>query len=469
MHPSLRSVYLLRVIIDLLVLVIAFTIAVFGAICFSHAELAFEHLTNFCVGLLAIWVITAGPAHVYDDFRSRSLAVEILTVLKNCFAQVIALVFLLFFSKETLLSRAFVLSYGVVIVIMLSTEKIAIRGILKRIRKHGKNMRNLLIIGAGHIGRGFADNVHENPFLGYNVVGFVDDNRKDQLNGRYLGPLSELGSILRQKKIDDIVVALPASAHQKIIECIQAGATFGKRVRIIPNFIKQSPLRYYESSMIGGFPVIGVGTVPLDQVHLRIVKRLFDLIVSSFVILFVLIWLIPLIYALQKIFSPGSVFFAQARIGRGGKIFKCFKFRSMHEINSNHANFTPTSQSDGRVTRLGRILRKTNLDEMPQFINVFSGSMSIVGPRAHPVCFHNEYIQYVEHIRLRNLVKPGITGWAQVNGLRGDSPNREENKKKILERVEYDLWYIENWSFWLDVWIMLKTIWRTIVGDPKAC
>ncbi len=468
MHPSLKSVFFLRILIDLIIVAGVFVACIFGAMWFSETTFQLGHLIGYGVGLLAIWIVLSEPAHLYDDYRSRALPVEIIAVLKNCFAQAVALVFLLFFSKETILSRGFVSAYFTLLVALMIFEKIIVRDIFRSIRKKGKNLRNLLVVGAGHLGRRFAENVGENLFMGYRVIGFIDDNRNERLNGSYLGPLSDLNLILEKKKIDDIIVALPSSASQKISQCIQAGANYGKRVRILPNFTKQSPLRYYESSIIGGYPVISVGTIPLEQFHLRTFKRTVDLVLSSFVILFVLSWMVPLVFWLQRFSSLGPVFFVQDRIGRNGRTFRCFKFRTMHETHSNNTKFTPTCQDDDRITSLGKILRKTSIDEMPQFINVFLGEMSVVGPRAHPVSFHNEYVQYVEHIRLRNLVKPGITGWAQVNGLRGDSVDKEENKKKIHERVEYDLWYIENWSFWLDIWIIVKTGWRMIKGDPKA-
>jgi len=130
--------------------------------------------------------------------------------------------------------------------------------------------------------------------------------------------------------------------------------------------------------------------------------------------------------------------------------------------------FTPTSANDPRITRIGKFLRRTNLDEIPQFWNVLKGEMSIVGPRPHPIAFNKEYLQYFEAIKLRNLVKPGLTGWAQIHGLRGDLIDENENRKKIIERIKYDIWYIENWSFWLDIEIIFATIWQMLTGSTKA-
>jgi putative colanic acid biosynthesis UDP-glucose lipid carrier transferase len=171
---------------------------------------------------------------------------------------------------------------------------------------------------------------------------------------------------------------------------------------------------------------------------------------------------------LNKISGNGSTLFVQDRLGVKDRIFKCYKFRTMYVKSENKSVYQPTYEGDPRVTKIGRLLRKSNIDELPQFINILKGEMSVVGPRPHPLPYNEFYKQVVDEIKIRSWVKPGLTGWAQVHGYRGDVVDEEENKKRIMKRIEYDLWYIENWSIWLDIQIILLTVWQMIKGETKA-
>jgi putative colanic acid biosysnthesis UDP-glucose lipid carrier transferase len=217
----------------------------------------------------------------------------------------------------------------------------------------------------------------------------------------------------------------------------------------------------------GKFPIISVRDIELDEIHWRILKRGFDALFSLIAFIFVFSWLWPLIALGIKVTSPGPIFFKQERWGRNNQKMLCYKFRSMvstcKDIDEN-GKYVQATKNDPRITRFGRFLRKTNLDELPQFWNVLKGEMSIVGPRPHPTPLNIESKEKVDHYMLRHLVKPGITGWAQVNGYRGSTKNPEQMKK----RVEHDIWYIENWSLWLDIQIIFMTIWRMIRGDENA-
>jgi len=209
-------------------------------------------------------------------------------------------------------------------------------------------------------------------------------------------------------------------------------------------------------------PVLMLRKEPREDVSNRFKKRLFDIIVSSLIILFVLSWLVPLLALLIKLESKGPVFFTQARTGKDKKTFLCFKFRSMY-VNKQ-ANSRQASKNDNRITRIGRILRKTNLDEFPQFYNVLSGQMSIVGPRPHMLKHTDEYAQMIGKYMVRQFLKPGITGLAQVNGFRGETRTLGQMQK----RVEYDLWYMENWSIYLDLKIVFLTAYNMIRGEKNA-
>lgn len=216
-------------------------------------------------------------------------------------------------------------------------------------------------------------------------------------------------------------------------------------------------------------------TIPVEEVRSkhetygleRFLKRSLDVIFSLFVIIFITSWLFPIIAIFSKIDSKGPVFFFQSRIGLNNKIFLCWKLRTMYE-NSDALGFKATERQDSRVTKLGAFLRKTNLDELPQIINVLLGDMSLVGPRPQPIPFYEEYKRYIEDIDLRHVVKPGLTGYAQIKGLRGDSPDENENRKRIWKRFECDIWYIQNWSLAMDIKILFSTVWIVIIGDDNA-
>ncbi|MBS1590814.1 MAG: sugar transferase [Bacteroidetes bacterium] len=192
-------------------------------------------------------------------------------------------------------------------------------------------------------------------------------------------------------------------------------------------------------------------------VNISFPKRVFDILFSLSVILCVFSWLFPLIALLIKLNSRGAVFFVQDRVGLNGTLFKCYKFRTMNVVNVKYM-YTPTTCSDNRVTAIGKLLRKTNLDELPQFINVLLGQMSVVGPRPHAVAFHKTYASFIENIDVRLLVKPGITGMAQIRGYRGDVEDFEENKFRTKKRIAFDILYIKLWSFKTDMWIVYTTV-----------
>jgi Undecaprenyl-phosphate glucose phosphotransferase len=334
------------------------------------------------------------------------------------------------------------------------------------LREKGKYIRNLAVIGANNIGNQFIKLVKSNPNFGFKIVGFIDEN--PSTSEKYLGGLENLNEILTEQKIDEVVIAIPNCDSHKLSRIINVCNKNAVRTHIIPDYFQFLSKKFILST-IGNFPIITVRDEPLAEIQWRFVKRTFDIFFSLAVLILVLSWLIPLISILIKLLSPGPIFFIQDRIGLKNEKFRCFKFRSMYVKEQVHENyFNPTIENDQRVTKIGTFLRKSNLDEVPQFWNVLKGEMSVVGPRPHAVAFNQEYIQYFDAIKLRHLVKPGLTGWAQVHGLRGDVADPDENRKKTIERIEYDIWYIENWNFWLDVQIILLTIWQMLTQNTKA-
>jgi len=331
----------------------------------------------------------------------------------------------------------------------------------------GKYARGLIVIGINNVGRNFVKLIEDNPNLGYDFLGFIDDNLQ-AVKEKVLGKINDLDTVIQSMKVDDVVITTTNMDFSKLSEIVNSCNKNALRIHIIPDYFEFLSQKFSLSS-VGGFPIITVRKEPLAEIQLRFVKRSFDIVFSLFVIVLVLSWLVPLIAIIIKLSSKGPVFFIQKRVGLKNGVFGCIKFCSMYTDERNKKNeFIPTVENDPRITRVGKFLRKTNLDEIPQFGNVLKGDMSIVGPRPHAIAFNQEYLRYFDAIKLRNLVKPGITGWAQIHGLRGDVEDATENRKRTIKRIEHDIWYIENWSFLLDIQIIFLTIWQMLTGSAKV-
>ncbi|KAB2848725.1 MAG: exopolysaccharide biosynthesis polyprenyl glycosylphosphotransferase, partial [Ignavibacterium sp.] len=331
-------------------------------------------------------------------------------------------------------------------------------------RKKGKNIKSLIIIGAEDNGRNFKKTITDNPDFGYSFIGFLDDNLSES---DVIGRVDDLAKIINEKKIDEVVIALQNESTQKLDEIIRICNINAVKIHIIPDYFRFLSDRFQVSS-IGNFPIITARDEPLEEVNKRFIKRTFDIVFSLLVIILVLSWLFPIIAVLIKLSSRGPALFVQERIGAKNKSFRFYKFRTMKTDEEKSKEFKPVVAGDKRVTKIGRVLRRTSIDELPQFLNVLIGDMSVVGPRPHAIPYQNIYGQVFEEIKLRHNVKPGITGWAQINGLRGDVKDEELNRKRTIQRIKYDLWYIENWSMKLDIQIILTTMWQAIKGDTNA-
>ncbi len=456
-----------RQFFDYASIIFAFLLA--SIISTGREEILYTHRVNeilLLILLLFTWFISSHSTNLYEEFRSRNFSFELVVLIKNILVQILISIVLIFFIKEITFARLFVLYNGLFLFMVLITEKLLLSKVLDNLRRRGRNIRSILIIGAGEVGKKFFYSIRENPHFGYNVVGFLDDFEIPMFDGLYLGTVDSLNKILLEREIDNVIVALPNYAAEKIHHVIDICERYGKVVRIIPDYFRFASSRY-SISMFGQFPVIAVKEEKIDTYFWRLVKRIFDIAFSSIVIIILLSWLYPIVALLIKNDSKGSVIFKQERWGRNNKKFIVYKFRTMRcdstDIDTN-GKFRQSTQNDPRITKLGRFFRKTNIDELLQFINVLKGEMSVVGPRPHPTLLNKESLHKIDYYLKRHFVKPGLTGWAQVHGFRGETSDITLMEK----RVEYDLWYIENWSFLLDIQIILLTIWNMIKGDPNA-
>ncbi len=327
------------------------------------------------------------------------------------------------------------------------------REVLERRWRAGIGLKRILIAGSGDLGRLVADKILEHRVLGYQIVGFVDDRANgDHLGYRglpLLGTLEEAAEITSREAIDHLYVALPPEQHVRMIALIESTSREMVDVKVVPDLLQVIALRARLEDL-DGIPVINVNDVPLQGIN-SAVKRAIDVAISALALVALAVPL-GLVALAVRLTSRGSVFYRQERMGLDGKSFTIVKFRSMYDNAERETGPVWATADDPRVTPLGRFLRRSNLDEMPQLWNVLRGDMSIVGPRPERPHFVQQFKHRIPQYMLRHKVKAGLTGWAQVNGWRGNTP--------LEKRIEYDLYYIENWSVRLDLKIMWLTLLR---------
>lgn len=415
------------------------------------------------IGLNLLWIVTSNYLNFYNDFFSRNFPVQFFNLLKNSLLQLIVTITFIFLVKEDLFTRYFIVYFFILLVLFVSLRVIIFRKILKFLRTKGKNVRDLIIIGEGEIAENFKEMILSNPDFGYSFKGFISG----EVAGNSQVLLDNLRSWLTVNKADEAVIAIPEESRHLLESIIKECDKNAVKVHIIPDYYNLVSSRF-QLSTFGEFPIITARREPLNEVQWRMLKRTFDILFAFFVTILILSWLIPLIFLISIFFDRGSIFFLQDRLGTKNKKFRCIKFRTMKIERVSVDEFKPVIDNDPRITKIGKFLRKYNLDEIPQFINVLVGDMSVVGPRPHAISYNNIYSKIVDEIRIRQNVKPGITGWAQIHGLRGDVTDVEENKKRTKLRIDYDLWYIENWSFSLDIQIIFLTMWQMLIGKSRG-
>lgn len=332
------------------------------------------------------------------------------------------------------------------------------RKMIKRYRTLGFNFRRIIIIGGGAPGTRLLDEMLGDAGYGYRVLGIFDDNKKNRNIKNYAGTLDQVEKFVKDNFIDEMYCTIPDEAvAAQMIKVAESNAvdfyyvpTMGKHIA-----------RKVELNSIGNVAVLSLRPNPLNNPFNRWIKRAFDFLVSSILLIISPVVIIPIATAI-KISSPGPIFFRQKRTGYRGKEFWCYKFRTMR-VNPQ-SDQLQASENDPRKTRLGDFLRRTSIDELPQFFNVWRGDMSIVGPRPHMIKHTQDYSALIDKYMIRHTIKPGITGWAQVNGYRGETKHLWQMEK----RVEFDMWYAENWNLMLDFKIIFLTVVNALRGESNA-
>ena len=354
------------------------------------------------------------------------------------------------------------LFYFVSFFILLNSWWLIANKAIRYYRKKGYNFKRVVIVGARQTGLMLHKELQSNAGYGYKFLGFFDSEEpeEEKIKALYRGGISEVEKFCLDNKVDELYCALPSSEDAHIINMLQISERNTIRFFIVPE-VRRFMTRTLNFGNIGAIPLLSVREEPLQKWLSRFVKRSIDLFVSGMVILFSPFWFLPIAIAVKKS-SPGPILFRQKRTGYMGRDFDCLKFRTMC-VNKD-SDTKQAERGDARITKVGAFLRKTSLDEFPQFFNVFMGDMSLVGPRPHMLKHTEDYSRLIDKYMVRHFIKPGLTGWAQVNGYRGETKTLQQMEK----RVEYDIWYLEHWNVFLDIKIILLTAFGVFKGDENA-
>lgn len=416
----------------------------------------------FMLFLNVVWLAVAVVKNIYHE-RYLSSFEQFSKVSVHSYVYFLSVVIIfLFFFRFLQLSRVFITIVMSSIFGMLLVNRFLYLLIYQYFKKQHALVNKVVIIGYNPLSKRLADFFLEEG-TNKEIVGFCEEaeNVNELSNYPILSGVSQTLEVCKQYGITEIYSTVAPEQNQSLYTLIQGADENCIRFKIVPDlgffFKRQMHIDYLK-----GIPIISVRKEPLEDLGNRIKKRVFDIVVSFLVVVFILSWLVPIIALLIWMESRGPVFFIQPRTGRNNKDFPCLKFRSMKPNKTAHLQ--QATKNDSRVTRIGRFLRRTSLDEFPQFINVLRGDMSIVGPRPHMLQHTSQYGRLIGNYMVRQLLKPGITGWAQVNGYRGETKEVEQMQK----RVEHDLWYLENWSLYLDIKIMAMTVFNAIKGEKNA-
>ena len=405
------------------------------------------------IPILFIWGFVFKTFGLYRPKRISPYLNEIFDIVKACTFSVLILISITFFFRQYEYSRLVFLVFWIMTIISLSLERVLFREVLRYMRRKGHNLRYAIIVGTGSLANDIFNRIELHPELGLKIKGFLSQDKSavgSVINGiPVIGTYKDIGKIIIDKDIDQVITALPIEQHALTVELLKDIGNEMVDIKVVPDLCEFMTLRGGIDEL-DGLPIISLQDTPLYGWNI-VVKKTFDIIFSVAAII-ITAPIIALISILIKIISHGPVFYKQERMGLDGKKFITYKFRTMMVNAEENTGPVWAKENDERKTTIGTFLRRTNLDELPQFFNVLKGDMSIVGPRPERPVFVEQFKKSIPQYMLRHKMKAGITGWAQVNGWRGNT--------SIEKRIEYDLYYIENWSLMFDIKIILMTIWR---------
>lgn len=452
----------LQVVIDGIVIVISYVLAWYLRFKSGIFELDSWFL-SLRAYMSALMVVLPGYLLLYYIFqlyvprRMRGRRLEAWNVLQANSIGLLAFILILYFRHQSDFSRLMIFIFYVLNFFLEVLSRNLIRYTLRKMRSKGYNQKHVLLIGYSRSAEEYIDRIRQNPEWGYNVRGILADNvpRATEYRGvKVLGRIDNLEIILPQNRLDEIIITLGLAEYHKLERIVKMCEKSGVHTKFVPDYNKVIPSRAYTED-VQGLPVVNIRRVPLNDPLNRWMKRVVDIFGALVaIIIFSPVMLITSVAI--KATSPGPLIFVQERVGLHNRPFRMYKFRSMVVQSEETEKGEWTTQNDPRVTPVGKFIRKTSIDELPQLFNVLKGNMSLVGPRPERPQFVEKFKEEIPRYMIKHQVRPGITGWAQVNGYRGDT--------SIYKRIEYDLYYIENWTLGLDMKIIILTFIKGFVN-----
>ena len=457
-----RLLNFIHVVLDVILIIASYFLALF--ISFGRKMSNDFSLQNYILvlsALVPIYLIIFKSFSLYNPKR----LLDSFDIIKSIFVSnivgilILGLFLYLFRKHENIMhfSIRVVGLFFIFNVLLICIERVSIKQMLSYMRRNGYNQKHMVLVGFSDASSRLIDAILRNPEWGYTIDGIYDDITEkgtEYRGSKVVGNLKDFSDTIQDQDIDEVSITLPLAAYSKLGEVVGVCEKYGIHTKFIPDYsdvISSNPV----TGDMDGVTVVNIRNVPLSDPINSIFKRVIDIICSIiFIIIFSPIMLITAIAV--KISSPGPILYKQPRVGYHNKEFNMLKFRSMIQQDVEEEKKGWTTKGDSRVTKIGAIIRKTSIDELPQFFNVLLGTMSIVGPRPERKQFVEKFMEEIPRYNVKHQVRPGITGWAQVNGLRGDT--------SISERIKYDLYYVEHWSIWFDIKIMILTVFKGFIN-----
>jgi len=451
-----------HVVLDAVVIILSYLLAYYIRIVsplFPEVEegLAFEFYLLALALVVPFYLLLYGAFRLYTSKRMMGRREELLNLIKANTLGIFVFIVVLFVIEWNHFSKQMIFFFFGINLVLDELMRYFIRDVLEKYRANDYNLKHVVLVGYSRAAEGYIDRMNDNPELGYKIHGILDNLHTvgaDYRGVPVLGTLSMLEEILAENELDEIVITLGLSEYDYLESIVTQCEKSGVHTKFVPDYNNIIPTRPYTEDF-QGLPVINIRHVPLTNPSNQIIKRAFDIVVGS-ICLLVFSPIMIITALVVKLTSKGPVIFAQERVGLHNRPFKMYKFRSMEVQREQDEKHAWTKKNDSRVTPIGKLIRRTSIDELPQLINVLKGEMSLIGPRPERPLFVEKFKEEIPRYMVKHQVRPGMTGWAQVNGYRGDT--------SIKKRIECDLYYIENWTLTLDIKILILTAFKGFIN-----
>lgn len=453
----------MHVVIDALVIIVSYFLAwAFRYVIFSAEavqSVPMKWYMQLLIGIVPIYLILYYAFNLYTPKRVQGRRLELSNIVKaNTVGMLLLICYIVVILREVNFARLMFLYFYLLNIVLEELVRISIRRILRKMRKSGFNLKHILLVGYSRSAEEYIKRIIQNPQWGYHITGILDDTvelGKDYKGIKVIGRVADLMTLLPQNDLDEIAITLGLSEYHQLEEIVALCEKSGVHTKFIPDYQNIIPTKPYTEDLLG-LPVVNIRYVPLTNTFHAVVKRLMDIFGSLIaIILFSPIMLLACV--LIKLTSPGPLIYKQERVGLHNRTFMMYKFRSMEVQSKETEKKAWTVKDDPRVTSVGKFMRKTSIDELPQLFNILKGDMSLIGPRPERPFFVEKFREEIPRYMVKHQVRPGLTGWAQVNGYRGNT--------SIRKRIEYDLYYIENWSVGLDIKILVMTFFKGFINE----